>query len=237
MVDIIIPFHGKYELVTKCLASVYACTKNIDYRVILVDDCSPNPHFMNSIIKSSKTSGIRLEKHSGFGAAFNAGLTAGSGKHVVLLHSDMVVTSIGWLSSLRKGLAKLKTLGVRMVFARTNSVGSASCGVTSQSEEEVNDFVGKSPLPLLCFYCHRELFSRIGGGLKEYPYGWYEDEELYWRMKYYGYSQAIVGNSWVEHLGGATVNSLPENVKKLMENNRQTCLTDVRHFLQKSPPK
>lgn len=76
--------------------------------------------------------------------------------------------------------------------------------------------------------CHRQLFDNIKGFVKSYPYGSYEDEELYYRMKKFGYKQAVSGNSWVFHHGGSTFNDLKNEQLKVVEQNRQKCIEDIR---------
>ena len=79
--------------------------------------------------------------------------------------------------------------------------------------------------------CPRELFDHIGGFIKEYPLAWYEDEELAFRMKHFGYKQGICGRSWVQHDGGATINALwkeDPSTKEIMEKNRSRCLEDMK---------
>jgi len=78
---------------------------------------------------------------------------------------------------------------------------------------------------------HRELYPRIGGFIKKYfPIG-YEDEELSYRMRKYGYQQAICGKSWVRHDGGATINNLCKTNKKYLDfinENRASCIKDIQ---------
>jgi len=87
-------------------------------------------------------------------------------------------------------------------------------------------------LTLYCFLCHRELFHRCGGFLKEYPYGFYEDVEFAWRMRKHGFKQAVCRNSWVHHDGMATIRSIwrrdPEIRKIMEEENRERCLADLK---------
>lgn len=236
-VDIIIPFHGQYELVTECLAAIYACTPNQNYKVILVDDCSPNETYLRNITHGKKTVGIRLEKQSGFGAALAAGFAAGTNDHVAFLHSDTKVDNINWLANLQRGLAKYRAAGVKLVSARTDDPGTAAGydpRLIGEPSDNVGDAVVAQALPLFCAYCHRKLFQKIGGFIKPYPFAWYEDEELFWRMKYYGYKQAVIGNSWVRHRGGATVKDMltRPKIKEVIENNRNLCLRDVRLYVK-----
>jgi GT2 family glycosyltransferase len=89
-----------------------------------------------------------------------------------------------------------------------------------------------SHLSLYCFLCHRSLFNLVGGFIKDYPFGFFEDEEFAYRMRKYGYRQAIAGSSWIKHWGQATIRELwrtnQESRKILTEENRQKCIKDIR---------
>ena len=86
-------------------------------------------------------------------------------------------------------------------------------------------------LPLFCAMCHRDLFRYIGGFIKPYPYAWYEDEELAFRMKKKGLLQGISVKSWIKHHGGSTIKYVWENdkeAKKIMDSNYNLCLSDMK---------
>lgn len=236
-VDIIIPFHGRYELVSRCLGSIFSCTPNQEYNIYLVDDCSPNKEYLSRLSSiNHRIKPIRLDKHSGFGTALAKGFVAGKGENVIFMHSDVYVDNINWLANMQRAYGKLKSERVKLVCARTNSVGTSNSvneKMIGSPTDETGDVISESPLPLQCALCHRELFYRIGGFIKSYPYAWYEDEELFYRMRYYGFKQAIVGNSFVWHDGGATINDLYiGDIKETMDNNRNLCLGDIRPFLR-----
>ncbi len=56
----------------------------------------------------------------------------------------------------------------------------------------------------------------------------YEDEELFHRMKFYGFSQGISGKSWIHHDGAATFKKLNKNeLMQQIENNRSQCIKDI----------
>lgn len=239
MIDLIVPFHGQYEKVTRCISSIFACTPNQDYLIYLVDDCSINEDYLLSFASvNSKIIPVRTDKHSGFGAALQEGFDAGSSPNVVFMHSDVWVDNISWLANLQRSYNRFKDYGVKLVSARSNNAGTAQSydpRLIGSREDDIGDVIVSSPLPLHCAFCHRELFSRIGGFVKHYPYAWYEDEELFYRMKYYGFGQGISGASYVNHDGGVTVNNLIENnphVHGRLDANRELCLEDIRPYIR-----
>jgi GT2 family glycosyltransferase len=231
-VDIIVPFHGEYNQVHTLVESILRHTWTNVYKIILVDDCSPNKDFLTVMKEVQTVKTVRMEQHSGFGAAVNAGLRASENNYVCILHSDCEVRHPGWLSAMGETLLKMKQSGVKLVVARSDNPMSDIPELRAAKNEHREDLVADQPLPLYCSLAHRELFRRVGM-MPEYPYAWYEDEFLFWKMKQLGFRQAISGRSWVHHEGQVTINSLwaknPE-IKTIMESNRDRCLADLQRI-------
>jgi GT2 family glycosyltransferase len=245
-VDIIIPFHGQYEKVTRLVESILLVTKSNPYHITLVDDASPNKNFKeeinNQFIKTTpanfkpQVSVIRTETQVGFGGALRIGYDNTELPWVCFMHSDCVVEDQNWLIAMGQSLLKWKEekQPVKMVSARTNNPGE---GVPSLLKAELREkgpdriMAEKDYLPLYCAMCHRELFFAIGGFIKPYPYALYEDVELAARMNAYGYRQGICGTSWIRHDGGATIEMLCKqdpSIGKTMEENRSRCIRDLK---------
>jgi GT2 family glycosyltransferase len=236
--DILIPYHGQYKLVRELIGSIVLYTRNIPYRITIVDDGSPNAAYFSTLAQLDAIDGVRSEEQRGFGAAVNLGVKATKRPWIVILNSDCRVDELGWIGDMHKCLATMmKSDKVGLVSARTDDPPGShpllKCG--KEHRKEIPDTISDQPLPMFCCMMPRILFEKVGP-LKEYPYGWYEDEEFFWRMKKHGYQQAISGKAWVRHLGGgggtgATVKELwaqnPE-IKTVMENNRLQCLADLK---------
>jgi GT2 family glycosyltransferase len=183
---------------------------------------------------------IRGDSQVGYGGACKVGYEAGESPYVCFLNSDCVIEDPNWLRSMGETLLNLKQSGVRMVAPMTNnSVNGdpAQTGIKFLKEEDVvlsND----SFLTLPCFLCHRELFPRVGGFLKSYPFGCYEDEEFAHRLKHYGYKQAVCRSSYVHHEGSATFKEVtrrdPNGAGIAIESNRDLCIKDMKLLSKKS---
>jgi GT2 family glycosyltransferase len=181
-------------------------------------------------MKEAPIHGVRTDRQTGFGAAVAAGLGRTVHPWVAVLHSDCVVATRTWLQAMGESLLRLKDRGVRLVHARTDTPTVDHPALRpSRVEDRADDTVvdGDDPLPLVAFMAHRELFSRIGGPPKAYPYAGYENVELYHRMRRHGYHQAVCGASWVRHAGGATIAALPRKARREMEANYDRCVADL----------
>jgi len=252
-VDIIIPFYGQYEKTERLITSILQLTTSSWYNLCLVDDCSKNSSFIRALSKTQRKRNqapitcIRNTEQKGFGGALEVGYNATKYPWVVFMNSDCEVVNTNWLKNLGNCMLNHKSSGVKMVAAKSNNcVNGDSKMQADKPEVTQNEVFEAQPdiilgeeddyLSFYCVMCHRDLFKKTGGFIKNYPYGYFEDEEFAWRMKRYGYKQAIAGNSWVYHEGDATIKALwnrnARAKKTMLEENRQRCLNDIKNFVK-----
>jgi GT2 family glycosyltransferase len=239
-VDIIIPFHGQYNSVIRLVESIIYTTKSNPYHICLVDDGSPNKSFekeVNDHFRKKTPNGfkpqvsvVRLDEQKGFGAALNFGMEKTEQPWVVFMHSDCVVMDQGWLIEMGKSLVKWEKekKPVKIVSARTDNPGNYSTALKAKQRERGPDVVLEDDnIPLFCAMAPRSLFEKIGP-LKEYfPCG-YEDDELVYRMKHYGFRQGVCGKSWIKHFGSMTIDFLYKKNPDLFKDNRDICIKDMQ---------
>lgn len=246
-VDIIIPFHGQYDKLLALVDSIFRFTRSNYYQLCLVDDASANSSFLGTIAKNAEKSAnlrkmdnivktVRLDQQLGFAGAAKAGFDATVNPYVCFVNSDCKVEDVNWLRSMGECLLKYKSQGVRMVSPVTNNAVGGHEAQEGKREERLEDpvILGDGDfLSLYCFMCHRELFNRCGGFLKEYPFGYYEDVEFANRMQKHGFKQAVCRNSWISHEGQATIKPLwrsnPSSRNIMEKDNRQRCIADMKN--------
>jgi GT2 family glycosyltransferase len=236
-VDIIIPFHGQYKLLHELCQSIWYNTRGIKYNLYLVDDCSPNKGYLNSYKKAPNVTLIQNTEQLGFGASLQKGFEAGKNEWVVFLHSDCKIESGNWLKELLKSYLNNPKAGI--VSPKTNNPGIDSKYMQESKFKQTSDYIlEEGYLPLYCALCKRDLFNNINGFIKNYPFRYYEDEELYYRLTSYGLQEIVSGSSWIHHQGSATVSSLLKlqetflyngpDYKSIIESNRVKCINDIR---------
>jgi GT2 family glycosyltransferase/glycosyltransferase involved in cell wall biosynthesis len=101
-VDVIIPAYRGLEQTQRCVESVLADPERPPGRIIVIDDCSPEPRLSAWLDELNDTGRIRLirnPRNQGFVASVNRGVKAADRSDVVLLNSDTVVPR-GWLARL-----------------------------------------------------------------------------------------------------------------------------------------
>lgn len=241
-VDIIIPYFGQYEKVSLLLQSIFKFTRSNYYHVYVVDDCSPNMLFGKTIQENINKNAtrtktdlcmtlIRNEKQYGFGKSCQIGYMASQNPYVCFIQSDCLIQQFNWLRLLGESLLNLKDKSVRMISPVTNN--SAGGSVHQQEKIGSDDVILEEDdyLSLFCFFCHRDLFKNIGGFIANYPYIGYEDQEIAFRLKKYGYKQAVCRSCFVHHEGGCTLKTVIRNnpqVAKIIEvENRERCIKDM----------
>jgi GT2 family glycosyltransferase/glycosyltransferase involved in cell wall biosynthesis len=100
-IDIIIPVYRGFAETKACIESVFSSTHTAHFRVVVVNDRSPEPELTEYLRHLSRDKKINLVENSqnlGFVRSVNAGMQA-SDHDVVLLNSDAVVFD-GWLDRL-----------------------------------------------------------------------------------------------------------------------------------------
>ena len=249
-VEIIVPYHGQYDRVARLVTSIYRGTHQPPFRLTLVDDASPNDEFRQTLLKEVEKKKvenlqiIRNRSQLGFGGSLKAGFDHTEHPWICFLNSDCQIEDVNWLRALYLSYENLKGQRVKMISARMDRSAGGDQRVVGTQYTKTKDMVIDATVeeivekdcyvPLVCTMCHRDLFSKIGGFVKDYPYGMYEDVELACRMNAYGFKQGISGGSWVRHDGGGTIVSLmssrPE-LKKVVDGNFNRCLGDIKRFV------
>ncbi len=238
-VDILVPFHSNYHYLSECIESILTKTLGIIYTITIIDDASPNEKFIKDLEKKLKDIPIQYFRHyqqQGFGCALETGFRNTLNDWIVFLHADCRIEQTDWLLNMLQSMQKLKTENVKLISAKLNHGGTGAYDdKVLGSIEKRKDQITDTPLPLVCTLTHRDLWNNIGGFVKNYPYAWYEDEELFWRMKLKGFKQAVCGSTYIHHYGGTTVKELIKNhkIKEIMESNQQTYIKDIREFASK----
>ncbi|MCG7841035.1 MAG: glycosyltransferase, partial [Methanomassiliicoccales archaeon] len=173
-VDIVIPVYGGLHVLRPCIESIIKHTE-WDYRLIIVDDCSPDPavgEYLRSLEELHP--GIRVEllfnrKNRGFAPTVNRGAAAGDNPYLCILNSDTLVTE-GWLTRQLMALeADEKNVIVNPVTNNTALVNVAM--YSGCSYKDMANAVAVAPNTLtyneimptgFCFTMRRKLWEEVG---------------------------------------------------------------------------
>jgi len=224
-VDIIIPVHNALDDLKQCLNSVDRCAERLLNRIIIVDDASDEEtadwlrvyaHSRSNVLL------IRNQNNEGFTHSCTRGIDASKAPIFVLLNSDTVV-SPGWMSGLWRGLdaderhsmtgplsnnAYFQSVQFPVDFSRLDE--RAQISAVHAAALVIGAF---SPLeyckvPFLSGFCvmiRRSAYDAVNGfDTETYPQGYWEIQDLAFRMIDRGTFPCLVDNVFVYHRQGAS---------------------------------
>lgn len=233
-IDLILLSYGKFATTTKlCLASLVDECANENFRLTVIDNCSPD-NSANEIREYLKTypyvRAEYLETNTGFGGGMNYGASLADGEWLLLVNSDTIFAP-GALVSLYRALQN-QPADVSMVGPITNAAGndqdykiSGNQGEVLQQAKFVQEFPCQVLIPCyrLDFFCvaiRRSLWQKLHGLDPIFGLGYYEDTDFSMRAKSAGSRMMICEDAFVYHAGGSSFASNPK-AKKLIKRNKK----------------
>ena len=240
-IDLILLSYGKFASTTKpCLDSLLADCAHENFRLTVVDNCSPD-NSANEIREYLKPYPyVRthfLQENTGFAGGMNYGASLAEGEWLLLVNSDTIFAP-GSLVSLYHALQS-QTAEVGMVGPITNAAGNGQEYKISGNASEVLDeakFVQQFPcrtlipcyrLDFFCVAIRRSLWQQLHGLDPIFGLGYYEDTDFSMRAKSAGSRMMICEDAFVYHVGGASFSSNPK-ARELIKRNKKI-------FLQRHP--
>ncbi len=217
--DIVIPVHGGTASVLACLASVLACL-TLPSHVIVVDDASADPDLVDALDRLARGKRIRLirnRRNQGFSASANAGISAASGRDVILLNSDTLVAP-GWADDLRAaayGAPDIGTVTPLSNDATILSYPSATGGNPVPDLRETTRLAGLArrvnggtvvDIPVgvgFCLYMRRDCLDTVGLLRADiFAQGYGEENDFCLRARHLGWRHVAAPGVFVAHVGG-----------------------------------
>lgn len=91
--DIVIPVYGRPDLLQKCLSALALAAFDVNYRLFVVDDASPDQTQMDAIYSTLNGTSkvVKNRQNSGFPATANRGAAMGKAKSILFLNSDVEI--------------------------------------------------------------------------------------------------------------------------------------------------
>lgn len=228
MVDIILPTWNAFEYVKDCVDSIQKNTDPSEYRIILVDDCSPDKRISEYFNKVKREQDVYIlnEENLGFVKTSNKGLKFGRDNDVVLLNTDTIVTK-NWLVNLKSAAYSNPTFGLVNPISNNASIFSVReiCEV-GLKPEEVAEILSKTAkginleIPVgvgYCLYIKREVLNKIGYLDEIFGRGYGEENDLCLRAMENGYKTIITDKAFVYHKGSVSF-ILAGDIKKTDQN-------------------
>ena len=258
LIDIVVPVYNAAADLERCVDSVLECTDD-DYRLIVIDDASPDPavaaHFARlEGLKMPQLELLTNERNLGFTLNANRGMRAArAGADVVLLNSDTVVTR-GWLEALARCAASDPSIGTITPFSNNAEICSLprfcenNPWPSSRDAAPMMRALERAAVPTypdlptgvgFCLYIRRPLIDAIGMFDPVFGLGYGEENDFCMRAVAAGFRNVLCEDAFVLHLGGSSFGAkrgelADRNMKILLERHPQY-LEQVRAYIAADP--
>jgi O-antigen biosynthesis protein len=236
--DVIIPNYVTEQsrsMVLNCLVSLRLYTA--DYRLIFVDNASPDFDAIQEELKQHPQHLIRNAANVGFVQAVNQGLKASTAPYVVLLNNDTEVVP-GWTERLRAALSG----SVGLAGPRSNLNGTLSASMPYQKPTVLPK---PSMLVFFCVMIRRDVIDKIGVLNERFGVGMGDDDDYCERAQAAGFDLNYVGDLVVFHYHRMTfrslytekeLRSLIRRSQRLLASRFPTWYTRLRSFVVRHFP-
>jgi len=229
VVSIIVLTYNGVEFTHQCLDSILK-KADVSYELIIVDNNSKD----DTRIFLEKLENVKIiynKENVGFGAGCNQGVGETSGKYLLFLNNDTIVTK-GWLSSMLRTIENIKVcgaVGAKLVSFEGVLLEAGSIILRDGSCRGI----GRGDIPSkikysyrmevdycsgACLMINRRLFISIGGFDGRYSPAYYEDSDMCMEIKTRGYKVFYEPSALVYH--NEQTSSSAKEIIALMERNR-----------------
>ncbi|KUJ84917.1 hypothetical protein AVO43_04575 [Microbulbifer sp. ZGT114] len=232
-VSIVVPVYNQYATTISCLQAVLENTADVDYEVIIADDCSSDSttRIADRVINARV---VRHKKNQGFLGNCNAAVCQARGEFVLLLNNDTNPQQ-GWLTALldtfdqhqRVGLVGPKLLFEDGLLQEAGGIiwrdGSGWNYGRGQSADapEFNYVRDTDYISGACILFRKDVWDRIGGFDEQFRPAYYEDTDLAFEIRKLGLRTIYQPASEVVHFEGVSHgNDLNSGIKKQQRINQ-----------------
>lgn len=216
-VDIIVPVYRGLEETRRCIESVLSDPERPPGRIVVVDDCSPEPglsQWLQSVADRGAIMLLRNERNLGFVASVKLGKAGAGRRDVVLLNSDTEVPP-GWLARLMGHAHSAPRIGTVTPFSNNATICSypapsgalppgrslaaidAACRAANAGRTvEIPTAIG------FCMYIRRECLDAVGPFDEEtFGRGYGEENDFSMRAAALGWPHLLACDTFVYHAG------------------------------------
>ena len=215
-VSIVIPVYNQFHYTYNCLKSIIKYTDNVDYEVILADDCSTDltkeiEKVVENIIVAKTPENMRFLRNCNNAAKY------ARGKYIFFLNNDTQVQE-NWLSSLLELIEKDDQIGmVGSKLLYPDGALQEAGGILWKDGSAWNYGNKKGPLEPEFNYVKEadyisgaaimirtSLWKKIGGFDDRFAPAYYEDTDLAFEVRRHGYKVMYQPLSQVVHFEGVS---------------------------------
>lgn len=219
IVDVIVPVYAGRADTLACLDAIKASSNKIAYRVVVVDDASPDTLLVKALKERAQRNEITLicrPVNAGFSGTVNTALALDNSRDVILLNADTLVFG-NWLDRLHAAAYQGEVIGTVTPLSNHGELLSYPKAMHNNPifdvkhaeliDQTVSLLGSKQPVTIpvgvgFCFYIKRQVLNAIGFfDEATFGRGYGEDTDFCLRVEQAGYRNICAANTYVVHWG------------------------------------
>ncbi len=221
MLDVIIPVYDGLVETLRCIFSVLSAHQSTPYRLVLINDCSPNAEltsWLDWLASIGVGDLVTNAQNLGFPATCNRAMSL-SERDVILLNSDTEVFH-DWIDRFVRAAASAPKVGTITAMSNNATIASYPVWLEGTNDElevswsridEMTSIVNKGQYVSVptgigfCMYISRAGLREVGDfDHVAFKAGYGEENDLCRRLEHAGYSNLIAGDIFVLHVGSVS---------------------------------
>ena len=219
IVDVIVPVYAGRTDTLACLDTIKASINTIAYRVVVVDDASPDTLLVKALKERAQRNEITLicrPVNAGFSGAVNTALALDNSRDVILLNADTLVFG-DWLDRLHAAAYQNELFGTVTPLSNHGELLSYPKAMHNNPvfdvkhaeliDQTVSLLGSKQPVTIpvgvgFCFYIKRQVLNAVGFfDEATFGRGYGEDTDFCLRVEQAGFRNVCAANTYVVHWG------------------------------------
>jgi len=230
-VSVIIVNYNTADHLEKCLFSIIENTKNIDYEILICDNNSPDRDIEKLQCKFTNVNFFFRSSNDGFGAGCNYCAGKSRGKYLLFVNPDILIkgnaiikfyefmennSEVGLCSGLQvDGDNNLQYSYNEFPDLSWEYKEAISRGTDKRINQLLNEIIEKANENIsevdwvigACMFVRKVLFEKAGG-FDETFFLYYEDVDLQYRIREYGYKIIILTDVRIFHFQRSSVRDI-----------------------------
>ena len=221
---VIIPVYADFSATRACLNSILKAMQSGTFKVLLVNDASPDNRIGNYLDAFARQPGVEMlinSSNMGFVGSINRALEAVTDGDVVLLNSDTVVPP-GFVDRLAATAHSSTDIGTVVPLSNNGEFSSFPVGNDVNELGSYDDIIaldriaasanraGSIDIPSgigFCLYITRACLNAVGYLSEHYQRGYLEDVDLCLRARELGFRSVCAPSIYVGHEGSRSFKS------------------------------
>ncbi len=237
-IDVVIPVYRGYQETLDCLHSLIDGAGSIAHRLIVIDDCSPEPDLsaaLAALAAAGKCQYLRNDSNRGFVASVNRGMALSSTADVLLLNADTIVPP-GFLDRLYRAAYRDAAIATVTPLSNNATVYSlpASPGQTDDpwdmTTAEIDALCQSAnagewrDIPTahgFCMFIKRAALDDVGPfDAERFGTGYGEENDFSLRALQRGWRNVCAADVYVSHRGAVSFSAFANREDQLAANLR-----------------